>query len=183
MELTIEKRDASRKRECKRLLREGRIPCVIYGKAGKSTPMSISTAEFGAALRGIKGGCLPTTRFSLKGEGDAVVKDIQYHRTTYDVIHLDFELIEEGQEIEVSVPIHCVGADQAPGIKTAGGVLRQVIRMLPVRALPGKIPSEVVIDVSGLEMKQTRRLRDIALPDGVKPRRKLDDVVVVIAKR
>ena len=110
------------------------------------------------------------------------MKDIQYNITSYDVIHLDFQEVSDKKRVSVNVPVHIVGGADSPGVKL-GGVVRHVIRYLRVNCLPSQIPSELTINVSELEIGQTKRLRDIVLPEGVRPMAKMDEVVVVIAKR
>ncbi len=187
MKLAVKARQGARKSEAKQLRRAGEIPAVVYavqGK-GKSSKIVVDRAEFEAALRGIKKGCLPTTVFSLKGdkgEIKAVVKDIQYHVTTYDVLHLDFQELKDDVAVNVNVPIHIKGAEICPGVKL-GGIPRQVIRHVKVNCLPKAIPSELVLDASDMDMMGTKRLADIALPEGVRPLAKMTEVAVVIAKR
>lgn len=185
MELTVRKRDAAKKGEKKQMRRAGNIPAVIYGLHREPEAIEVDGVQFAAHLRQVPKGQLATTVFKLKGEGvsgKALVKDIQYNPTTYDVIHLDFEELKDGVEVSVNVPIEFTGVADCVGIKL-GGVLRQVIRALRVRCTPEHLPRSFSLDVQSLAMKQTRRLRDIELPQGVRPLGKMDEVVVVIAKR
>ena len=84
--------------------------------------------------------------------------------------------------VNVNVPIRFAGVADCAGIKL-GGFLRQVIRHLRVNCLPSKMPKEFVLDVKDLGMKQTKRIKDIKMPEGVLPLAPLNEVVVVIAKR
>ena len=184
MNLTAKKRAGETKGAIKQARRVGTIPAVFYspGKPGQS--IEIDAAQFEAALRNIKQGHLSTTVFSLEVDGKktkALVKDVQYDRTTYRVIHLD--LMELGDTpVTVSVPIECVGQADCVGIKL-GGFLRQVIRKVKVKCLPKDIPTDFKLDIRDLKMKQSKRLSDIAMPKGVKPVTVADEVVAVIAKR
>lgn len=185
MELKIKKRKGTLKSELKQLRREGDIPAVLYGPQGKNEIISVSGADFQTALRKVKSGCLSTTIFVLNGDDKpkrAILKDIQYQRTTYQVIHVDFEELHDNVPVNVNIPIQCIGMIDCPGIKL-GGVLRQVIRQMRVQCLPKDIPSEFVLNVSELGITQTKRLRDIVLPKGVKSLAKPEAVAVVIAKR
>jgi len=185
MELKAKKREAVRKGETKQIRREGGIPAVLYGVHRESESIAIDRAEFEAHLRSIKKGELATSRFHLKGEGvdcEAIVKDIHYHPTTYDILHLDFEALEKGVEVKLNVPIEFTGVADCAGIKL-GGVLRPVIRSLRVRCTPENLPARFTLDVRELLLRQTKRLRDIDLPKGVTPLGKMDEVAVVIAKR
>ena len=180
MELNIKKKESKQNR---RLRREGKIPAVTYGN-GPSESVVVERSEFEAVLRKIEEGCLPTTVLALKGDVDAkaIVKGIQYDVTSYDVIHLDLQLLDDKKAVNVNVPIHFTGANECSGIKL-GGVLRQVIRHVPVNCLPKDIPSKVVLDVAELNIGGTKRLGDITFSEGVQMRAKPQDVAVVIAKK
>ncbi len=71
---------------------------------------------------------MPTTVFTLsdgKKERRAIIKDIQYHLTTYHVSHIDFEELVDNVPVSVKVPVNCIGVADCMGIKF-GGFLRQV---------------------------------------------------------
>ncbi|CUI17186.1 50S ribosomal protein L25 [Candidatus Protochlamydia naegleriophila] len=186
MKLQTVSRTGNSKSEVNSLRREGMIPAVLYvrGKAGET--LAVKSSEFGAYLRQVKSGHLPTTVFTLvddKGhERRVLVKDIQYTITTYEVMHLDFEELLEEHKINVKVPIECTGTVDCVGIKL-GGVLRQVIRHVRVRCLPKDMPTFFELNVKELGLKQSKRLSDIAIPETVRPLVDLNEVVAVIVKR
>ncbi|MBI3236630.1 MAG: 50S ribosomal protein L25 [Chlamydiales bacterium] len=145
----------------------------------------VDGAEFSAILRGVLPGRLPTTVFTLndgKKEKKAIIKDIQYHLTTYRVSHIDFEELLENIPVSVKVPVNCVGVAECAGVKL-GGFLRQIVRHVKFECLPGQIPAEFLVNVADLGIRQTKRLKDIAMPQGVRPLVAPNEVIVVIAKR
>lgn len=185
MNLTAKKRAGESKGAVKQARRDGKIPAIFYAAGKPGVAVEVDRSEFEAAMRTIKKNHLSTTVFTLEIEGKqtkAIVKEVQYDRVTYDVIHLDFEGLEEARPIELNVPIEFSGVADCVGIKL-GGNLRQVIRSVKVKCLPKDIPSEFVLDVREMKMKQSKKLSDLAMPSGVSPVTKADEVVVVIAKR
>lgn len=185
MKLTAEKRVIAKKSDIKKTRRDGKIPAVVYSQGKTSQLISLNGAEFGAVLRQMKPGHLPTTTFSIMVDGKetkAIIKDIQYQLTTYQVSHIDFEELISDVPVNVKVPIQCVGVADCAGIKL-GGFLRQVIRHVKVECLPKDIPAEFIVDVKDLGIKQSKKLKDLVMPKGVKPLAKLEEVVVVVAKR
>lgn len=186
MKLHTVKRTAKNKCEAKKLRREGSIPAVLYVKEKAGETLAIPSSEFNAILRNIKPGHLPTTIFTLvdeKGlEQRVVIKDIQYQITTYHVIHLDFEALADDSKINVKIPIECVGQADCVGVKL-GGVLRQVIRHLPVRCFPKDLPPFFELDVQELGLRQSKRLKDLVLPNTIRPLTNMEEVVAVIVKR
>jgi large subunit ribosomal protein L25 len=186
MKLKTMKRTGESKSEVKKLRREGYIPAVLYVKGKNGETVAINANEFSAYLRNVKSGHLPTTIFTLvddKGaERRAVIKDIQYEITTYNVTHIDFEELVPDHKVNIKVPIECTGQVDCIGIKL-GGVLRQVIRHVRVRCLPKDVPSFFELDVRELGLRQSKRLKDLQIPKSVRPLVDLNEVVAVIVKR
>lgn len=186
MDLNILKRTTEKKREPKRLRREGNIPAILYSRGVKGEPLSISSADFKGILRKIIPGRLSTTRFTLIDEKGkkrrAIIKDIQYNITNYDVIHLDFEELLPDQKVNIKIPVECVGQADCSGIKL-GGVLRLVNRYLKIECLPDQIPDVFEVDIRSLSVGQYKKFSDLAIPENIRPKADLNEVVVVIAKR
>ena len=185
MEIRYTTRSTDRKKNLTTMRREGNIPAVLYVK-GKSQNITVIGDDYQAALRKMSKGSLPTTVFQLKDEEGnvtkAIVKDIQYHITSYRVVHLDFLELKEDTLISANVPIRLKNELHCSGVKL-GGVLRPVIRNVKVRCLPRDLPAEFFIDVETLGMKQSRRLKDIDFPENVEPVANVEEVVVIVAKR
>lgn len=189
MLLKIAKRSANTKGETKQIRRLGKIPAVLYSSdsSKKAENLIVDGAAFQQALKTIKSGSLSTCVFQLEKEDGsktaAIVKDISYHITSYRIIHLDFQELQDDREVSVNVPIRFTGASDCAGVKI-GGVLRQVIRKLKVRCLPKNIPGQFELNVASLNLGQSMKLSEIALPPKVHPVTKnLDEVAVVIARR
>lgn len=185
MKLTVTKRPGTRKSEAKEIRRKGNIPAVLYSAGNPCESIEIDGNQFKTIVREIKSGRLSTTKFALNDGGKeriAIVKDIQYHPATYQILHLDFEELIDAALVNVKVPIFCTGVVECSGIKL-GGFLRQVIRTIKVECLPKDIPAEFAIDVRELGIRQSKRLRDLVFPKGVRPLAPMEEVVVVIAKR
>ncbi len=185
MKLQTVSRKANSKSEVNKLRREGLIPAVLYVRGKESETIAINSNEFGAFLRQVKSGHLPTTVFTLvdgNKQRRVIIKDIQYAITTYAVMHLDLEELIDDQKVNVKIPIECIGSAECPGVKI-GGVLRQVIRHIRVCCLPKDLPSFFELDVSGLGLKQSKRLKDLVIPQTIRPLVDLDEVAAVIVKR
>lgn len=186
MKLQMFKRTAEKKSESTRIRREGQIPAIIYVQGKAAIPLAISSGELTSLMRNVKPGRLATTVFTLSEEGGkerrVLIKEIQYHPTTYAVTHLDFEELHDKTKVNVNVPIECIGMAECPGIKL-GGVLRQVIRYIRVRCLPKDIPAALELNISALGPRGALRLQDLPLPKDVRPIANLSEVAAVIVKR
>lgn len=186
MKLKFINRAADKKSESNRLRREGFIPAIIYKRGKEGVAVAISNNEYQSIIRKVQPGRLSTHVFILVDESGkehkAILKEIQYNVVNYNVLHLDFEELVDNVPVNVKVPIECTGVADCIGVKL-GGVLRQVIRHLRVRCLPKDIPSVLTYDVKNLNARESRRLKDLELPQTVRPLADLNEVAVVIVKR
>lgn len=184
--LNIVERPGEKKSEVKALRRSDKIPAVIYHKSKSAEPIAVDSLEFTTALRKITPGRLCTTIFTLKDSKGktrkAIIKDIQYYPVNYKVIHLDFEELIENVPVKVKVPIECINTADCQGIKL-GGFLRQVARHIRVSCLPKDIPDCFPVDIKDLVLFDCKRVKDITIPETLKPLANMNDVVLVIAKR
>ena len=185
MKLTLQKRDTGKKGTLSRIRANGDIPAVLYSKKGATEAVSVSGKDYGAAIRVMEQGHLSTTVFEVELEGkklSAIVKDIHYHPTTYQVLHLDLMQIEGKEEVFVNVPVVCTGVAECAGIKL-GGFLRQVRRQIPVRVAANKIPKHFEIDIKNLGLKQSLKTKHISMEKHIRCLFPMEEVVVTIAKR
>ncbi len=184
MELQVKPRTRSKKLDAKRLLREGVIPAIVYSQGKEVETIAVEKSDFQKALRTIAPGHLPNTIFNLnlgKKHFRAIVKDIQYRRTNYEVIHLDFFELPTDVPVKVAVPVELTSVADCIGVK-AGGSLRQVLRHVEVKAFAKNFPKSFSIDVSNLGVGQSVRLSDIEMPEGVESSMSPATIVVVVSK-
>src|SRR6476661_4876500 len=123
--LTIEPREKSNSRATRRLRREGRVPGVLYGLGDEPMTFSVDARELRHALHG-SGAVLELTGDGT-GTTPAVLKDSQRHPVRGEVMHVDLLRVDMNVAIQSPVPLHLVGAEDAPGNKE-GGVLEHVTR-------------------------------------------------------
>ncbi len=185
MKLTLKKREGQQKSILTKIRFAGDIPATVYKAGAASEPAVVNGAEFNAALRNMPKGYLPTTVFELDFEGKkekAIVKEIQYHPTTYQILHLDFQRIKEKAPVTVKVPVIFSGAADCVGVKL-GGFVRQILHHVRVRCYPEDMPKEFVVDIRELAIGDSKRVGDINFGEAVRPMIGEKEIVVVIAKR
>lgn len=183
--ITCSERKKTSKGDVSRLRRDGRIPYVVYSKDHQPEMGSFAKADFEAILRSLRQGFLPSTVFELqegKKQRKALIREIQYHPSTYEILHIDFLELHDKHTVEVKVPVEFVNAVDCIGSKL-GGYLRHVKRHLLVRCLPKNIPTHFDVDVKELGITQSKRVRDIAIPQGVTCLQSPEESVVTVAKR
>lgn len=186
MKLNVKERLSQTKKESNGIRRNGGLPAVLYSKGQTNRMLILRADEFNAHLRQVPKGHLSSKTFSLEDEKGnktrAIVKEIQYHPTTYNILHVDFLELHDNQTVNINIPLSLKGAADCVGVKL-GGVIRPVLRYLKVKCLPKDIPAHFEINVADMKMGQSRRLSSIHLPDAVRPLNDLNEVAVIIAKR
>ena len=104
-----------------------------------------------------------------------LVKEIQYHPVTDEIVHIDFQKVKEDEKISLEVAVRSSG--EAQGVKL-GGLLVQMLNSVTVQCRPAEIPEFLEIDVSDMEMNTNLFVKDIILPEGVEMLT-ADDIAVV----
>jgi large subunit ribosomal protein L25 len=177
VQLQAEKRVKQARGDNGKLRASGKVPAVIYGpEVEGSLPISIDQKEF--VLLSRKG--VNSLLFDLMFQGHhytALVKELQLHTLTKKVLHVDFYSVNLDKPIVVEIPIKITG--DCKGVK-AGGILEQKIHKEKVRAIPEKIPNEVIIDVSDFGLGTILHVKDIKLEDGVEFVAHLEEPAVTV---
>lgn len=151
-------------RASNRLRTEGRIPAVVYGHGD---PVSV-TVGWRALRQVLTTEAGLNALINLEVDGDTqltMVKELQRHPVRHTVLHVDFLRVRADEPITVDVPITLEG--EAEEVHKADGTIDQVLHQLEITALPGNIPTELTIDISGLTIGDAIRVGDLQLPSGV----------------
>jgi large subunit ribosomal protein L25 len=96
----------------------------------------------------------------------AMIVDSQRDPVTDQLIHIDMKRIALDKTLRVKVRVKLLGIPV--GVRTAGGILDQVLREVEVECLPANIPPSIAVDVSNLEMFASLRISDLPHSDTVK---------------
>ncbi len=150
----------------RRLRRTGMVPAVIYG--GNKEPQSISL-QHNILLQHVAHESFFSHILEIKVAGKsekAVMKAIQWHPFKPAVVHLDFLRVDADSVIRMHVPIHFIGEDVAPGVKS-GSVFTHQMTGVDVSCLATNLPEFIELDVSAMELGDSLHLSDIKLPAGV----------------
>ncbi|MFK7602846.1 50S ribosomal protein L25/general stress protein Ctc [Deinococcus sp. SM5_A1] len=162
-------------RKSREKLAEGMIPAVAYNKEN-NVSFALDLKAFDRAFRQTS----TTGLYDITVEGSetfpALVKAIQMDKRRRVPIHVDFYMVTYGEAVEVSVPVHTKGKSQG---EIMGGLLDTVIHNLAIIAPgPRRIPQELIVDVSKLQIGDHVTAGQINLPEGVKLNVDADQVVI-----
>ena len=155
-EIKGELRAATGKTSSRKLRKQGKMPCVMYG--GKEN------IHFSVETPVLKKLVFTPDVFIVNVDIDgtkynAIVKEMQFHAVSDEISHLDFLQIHDDKPVEISIPVELKGI--APGVK-AGGKLQLVNRKLKAKALPKNLPDKLDIDISDLNLGKSVKVGDLA---------------------
>ena len=133
----------------------GNVPCVIYGG---EAPIHFSAPTL--AFRGLVYTAEAKTAKIIVGDAtvEAVIQDIQFHPVTDQLMHIDFIQLVDGKEVTMNIPVVLHG--QARGVLN-GGKLKTILRQLSVRAVPGKFPENIELNIAELRIGKSIRVSDV----------------------
>ena len=166
IEIQTHARQASGTAESRRVRHAGKIPAVLYGAGKDNEHFSLDHDEmfhnlekegFTASILNLK---------TDKGNQKVILRDVQMHPYKALVMHVDFLRIRESEVMTIKVPVHLVGADDAPGL-LEGGILTQSINEIDITCLPKDLPEYLEINVTELGLSESLHMSDLIMPEDV----------------
>lgn len=166
LEISATTRQARGTGASRRLRKAGRVPGILYG-AGETIMIELDHNTLYFALRDEAFHASVLT-LDLDGKKEPVLlRDYQMHPFRQQVLHVDFQRVDQNKKVHMKVPLHFVNAENAPGVKLGGGKITHVLNELDVVCLPKDLPSFIEVDLGGLELGHSIHISDIKLPSGV----------------
>jgi large subunit ribosomal protein L25 len=155
LELKAKKREVFGKKEAKKVQREEMIPAAIYGNG--------ETVHFSVGVKDVKPLIYSPNSYivNLDIEGrkeTGVMREVQFHPVREQILHIDFYRAVPGQEVAIDIPVRLTGS--SVGVKQ-GGKLSLMKRKIHVRGVLEKLPDELTIDISGLELGKSIFVGDL----------------------
>ncbi len=179
LKIDVQKREKTGKGANRRARSGGLIPAVVYGGGKESVSIEIDRKSM-LDLMKKAGNENPIYLLKLgDNERHAMIREMQTHPITRQVVHIDFQRVLMDQKVHVKVPVELVGVSY--GVKTQGAVLDFVTREIEVECLPGQIPGHIELDVTELHAGQHAEAGDLKLPEGVTLYGSADKVIVSVA--
>jgi large subunit ribosomal protein L25 len=160
--LKARKRLEASKKNVHKLRKQGEIPGVLYGHGKDPIHLAIPEHEFWIILHNATSEHL-IIDLDVEGENMdehiTLVRDVQHHPVTGDLLHVDFQRISMDEQIKVGVPVILTG--MAKGVKEFGGILDQGVREVMVATTAASVPEHLEIDVSHLMINDTIHVSDL----------------------
>jgi len=155
------------KNAARRVRVAGKIPAVLYGPGHDPVAIEVDLKHISRILFSETG---HNTIFDVEVAGQSAAKamivDWQREPINDKLIHIDLKRIALDKALRVKVRVKLLGTPI--GVKTAGGILDQVLREVEIECLPANIPSHIDADVSHLEMHGVLRVSGLPHSDKIK---------------
>jgi large subunit ribosomal protein L25 len=165
------------KRDAKELRYKALVPAVLYG-GPTQTHFAVSAADLKAVVYTPVVHFIDLTIAGVKSQ--AIIKDIQFHPLTEQIIHVDFLLLDDKKPITIEIPVKLTGT--SPGVKT-GGKLVQKLRKLRVKAFPKDHRDTIDVSISELEVGKSVKVGDVKAGNLLITNAKEDTIVSVTTSR
>lgn len=141
----------------KSLRRQGKIPINFYYQGQDNVNLFIDRKIFYQALHSGQ----RVFELSVSGETVyAMIKELQYHPVTEEVIHVDLLRVRRSEKMIFTLPLLLEG--EAKGTKE-GGLISQQITTIDLECLPSDVPENITLDISELEINSSLTVANIVL--------------------
>ena len=171
---TQEGRGASR-----RMRRAGKAPGIVYGGSAAPQPIEL---DHNALFHALRNEAFHASILTMKLDGAAtrvLLRDVQMHPFRNEILHVDFQRVDENRRIHMKVPLHFVNEEISPAVKLSGALVSHVQNEVDIACLPRDLPEFIEVDLSNLAVGQSLHASGVKLPAGVTlvSHGKLDPVV------
>lgn len=162
--LEAKRREEKGRSAARQARRDGKVPAIVYGRGEETYMVEVDAKQLERMLHhglGEHGMLdLKIQHGRSKKRQTVLIREVQHHPVTGEVLHVDFYHIDLEQKISASVPITLIG--HADGVKM-GGILEHTLRELEIECVAKKMPERVELDVTNLELGHSYHVRDLVL--------------------
>jgi len=179
IEFTAFPRNTEGRGASRRMRRAGKAPGIVYGGTVAPTPIEL---DHNALFHALRGEAFHSSILTMKldgGSSKVLLRDVQMHPFRNEILHVDFQRVDENKKIHMKVPLHFVNGEQSPAVKLSAAIISHVTTDLDITCLPKDLPGFIEIDLSALEVGHALHVSSVKLPPGVTvvTRGKTDPVV------
>ena len=167
MEFTAFPRKAEGRGANRRMRRAGKAPGVVYG--GTQEPEAIEL-DHNALFHALRNEKFHASILSMTVDGKqtkVLLRDVQMHPFKNEILHVDFQRVDENRKIHMKVPLHFVNEAMSPAVKTQGAVVSHVMTQIDIACLPKDLPEFIEVDLSELDTAHSLHVSGVKLPAGV----------------
>jgi len=167
IEFTAFARNTEGRGASRRMRRTGKAPGIVYGGTVAPTPIEL---DHNALIHALRNEAFHASILTMKIDGAAtkvLLRDVQMHPFKNEVMHVDFQRIDENRKIHMKVPLHFVNAEVSPAVKVSGAIVSHVMTEIDINCLPKDLPEFIDVDLSELDTGHSLHVSAMKLPAGV----------------
>ncbi|MCV2354645.1 50S ribosomal protein L25/general stress protein Ctc [Paucibacter sp. B2R-40] len=151
----------------RRLRVAGRVPGIVFA-AGEPAMIEM---DHNALFHALKKEAFHSTILEMELNGavsQVLLRDFQMHPYKPQVLHADFQRVDNTTKITKKVPLHFVGEETSAAVKTDSCTVNHVITELLITCLAQQLPEFIEVNLSGLTKGHSVHVNDLTLPAGIK---------------
>ena len=166
--LKANKRETKSTGQNNQLRAKGLIPAILYGGKVENEKISIEKKQLKSFLES-ESFLSTVIELDIEGKKEKVIpRDISYHVTSDEPLHIDFMRVVSGSKIIIEIPVEFKNQEKSPGLKR-GGVLNIVRRKVELKCPADKIPEKIIIDLDGSDIGTSIKISSVKLEEDVTP--------------
>jgi large subunit ribosomal protein L25 len=147
--------------------RAGKAPGIVYGGASAPQPIEL---DHNALFHALRNEAFHASILSMSLGGavtKVLLRDVQMHPFKNEILHVDFQRVDESRKIHMKVPLHFANGEKSPAVKVSGAIVSHVATHLDVSCLPKDLPEFIEVDLSTLDVGSSVHVSALKLPPGV----------------
>ena len=127
IEFTAFARNSEGRGPSRRMRRLGKTPGIVYGGSAEPAPIEL---DHNALIHALRNEAFHSSILTMNLNGGAIkvlLRDLQMHPFKREVLHVDFQRIDESRKIHMKVPLHFINADVSPAVKVSGAIVNDLV--------------------------------------------------------
>ena len=152
----------------RRLRNTGRAPGIVFGGEAAA---SLIEVDHNALWHALKKEAFHASILDMEIAGSVqkvLLRDVQYHPYKPQVLHVDFQRVDDKTRLHKKVPLHFINSENSPAVKEDKCVVNHVMTEIEIECLATQLPEHITVDLSNVTTGSTVHTGDIVLPKGIK---------------
>ena len=166
-EIPAESRSVEGKGASRRLRHSGKVPAIVYGS---NEPPANIQLDHNTVWLASHNEWFYSAILDLAVDGKkqkVLLRDLQRHPFKPQLLHLDFQRVDENKAIRIRVPLHFLNQEKSPAGKTSGVLISHALTDIEISCLPKDLPEFLEVDLGELSIGDIVHISDLKLPNGV----------------
>jgi large subunit ribosomal protein L25 len=181
-DLAAQVRKEQKKGPARRLRQTGFVPAIFYGRSAENILLAVKNDALVKIHKDKKDHAFIKLIIDDGGkkkiEKLSLIKELQVQPLTGKFYHADFYEVDMKHKLTVEVSLRFIG--KPIGVDN-GGELQHIKREIKVSCLPANLPDHIDVDVAGLDIGDSIKIRELTIPEGITVLDLPDSAVAAVA--